>query len=469
MSTGREVLAYLSLDDREPQRSGERLIEWAAACRADGVIIPWIPGITDCLVERVRHTSLHCYVAPRPGQAPKSPGIDGYYIDTPQEWSPAMLQDCGRLLIRIENKDEWEERLKNGHHYTLSGARFLYVHRDGALKTWLELCQCMQKSGSKLPGYFDENPGIGHALESVAYAPLIIKRLALNRSMAGDHGALMPYDLGELIRTARGIQEQLAVIAGERPAAPESASGVPERGAAGIAIVIRSKNEAEWIGRTLEAIVRQRRQPKEVVLVDNESTDDTVGIARCFQGPLNLKVVSISESEFNFSRALNRGIEQTTAPWVISLSAHCIPTTEHWLEEFERETLDAASPFFAGVYGRQEPLEGVTSDFDKRDLWTTFGAERQVQNENFLFHNANSMIRRSAWERFRFNENIHGVEDRDWAQSVLRDGYTIVYTPHASVYHHHGIHHGRNEERAKRVARVIELIQQREAAEAPLR
>jgi rhamnosyltransferase len=50
------------------------------------------------------------------------------------------------------------------------------------------------------------------------------------------------------------------------------------------------------------------------------------------------------------------------------------------------------------------------------------------------------------------------VEDRDWAKKVLGRGYKIIYEPSASVYHHHGIHQGRNVERAERVVRVIEMI-----------
>jgi rhamnosyltransferase len=96
--------------------------------------------------------------------------------------------------------------------------------------------------------------------------------------------------------------------------------------------------------------------------------------------------------------------------------------------------------------------------FDKRDLWTTFGLERRIQRKDFFFHNANSMIQKRVWEEIPFDEEISGVEDRDWAKKVLGMGYAIIYEPSASVYHYHGIHQGRNVERAERVARVIDLI-----------
>src|SRR5581483_3781655 len=110
-------------------------------------------------------------------------------------------------------------------------------------------------------------------------------------------------------------------------------------------------------------------------------------------------------------------------------------------------------PAVAGAYGKQEPLPD-TNSLDKRDLLTVFGQERRVQEKDYFFHNANSMIRRSVWERIPFDEEIAGVEDRDWARRVLDEGYKLIYEPYAAVYHHHGINHGGDRARADRVARV---------------
>jgi GT2 family glycosyltransferase len=72
------------------------------------------------------------------------------------------------------------------------------------------------------------------------------------------------------------------------------------------------------------------------------------------------------------------------------------------------------------------------------------------------------MLRRSVWERIPFDEEINGVEDRDWAKKVIAAGYHIVYEPQASVYHHHGIHQTMDVARAERVVKMIELINGRE-------
>lgn len=470
----REIFAYLTLDEREPKRSGLRLIEWADVCKLDGVIIPLLQkserALRDSLIERARTADLHCYVE-YAGELVTA-GIDGYVVGRPDQYSQAELERLGRPMLCVEGIEQAAPYLGR-----LPVMSFLYVDRGQPINEWLTLCRTVQQTGGRLPGYLDDTPGFMRALQRTTYAPLVVKRLALSGNRLGSAAGktIVPYDFSELVRIARGIQEQAAMLARARLAeaigdpipAAEECSVMPQGSVADIAVVIRSKNEAEWIGRTLEAIAHQSRRPKEVVLVDNESTDGTVAIARSFEGRLPMKMLAIRDSEFNFSRALNLGIERTTASWVVSLSAHCVPVGDGWLAAFEQETVreefrGKRVELLAGVYGRQEPVEGVTSDFDKRDLWITFGTERRVQSHAIFFHNANSMIRRTVWEARRFDETIHGVEDQDWAKKTLADGHVIVYAPSASVQHHHGIHQGRNEERAKRVVKVIELIQQRE-------
>ena len=60
-------------------------------------------------------------------------------------------------------------------------------------------------------------------------------------------------------------------------------------------------------------------------------------------------------------------------------------------------------------------------------LITVFGRERIVFESHPFFHNAFSLIDRSAWEECKFNENQNGVEDRFWAREQTLRGKKIVY------------------------------------------
>lgn len=213
-----------------------------------------------------------------------------------------------------------------------------------------------------------------------------------------------------------------------------------------ISVIVRTKNEERWIGSCLDAVSRQTIQDHEVILVDNRSTDRTVEKA------LQYGVTLVPIDQFKPGAAINRGIEAAKGDVLVCLSGHCIPVDEHWLEHLVAGLEDES---VAGVYGRQEPL-AFTPDLDKRDLLITFGLDPRVQVKDSFFHNANSAFRRSTWERFPFDETVSNIEDRIWASQVQAAGMKILYEPNASVYHHHGIHHGGDRVRCGNIIRILD-------------
>lgn len=218
-----------------------------------------------------------------------------------------------------------------------------------------------------------------------------------------------------------------------------------------VSIIVRTKNEERWIAQCLSAIEKQSYKNKEIILVDNDSSDKTVQIASNF----DVKHVNYSsEDGFKPGRAINLGIEASDGELIVIISGHCIPTNDKWLETLIANIGDDE---IAGVYGRQEPLS-FTSDLDKRDLSITFGLDKKIQVKDPFFHNANSAISRSIWEKFPFDNECTNIEDRIWGSEMISAGKKIVYEPEASVFHHHGIHHGQNEDRANNVVRIMESL-----------
>ena len=129
-----------------------------------------------------------------------------------------------------------------------------------------------------------------------------------------------------------------------------------------------------------------------------------------------------------------------------------------WLEKLIEPLEDDRTGLLAGVYGRQEPLSS-SSALDKRDLTVVFGLDERIQRKDNFFHNANSAFRRDMWERFPFDETTTNIEDRLWGAEVIKSGYHIFYTPHASVYHYHGINHGGKVDRAEKIVSIIENLE----------
>ena len=145
-------------------------------------------------------------------------------------------------------------------------------------------------------------------------------------------------------------------------------------------IIVRTRNEEFWIGHCLEAIFLQEFDSFEVILVDNNSIDNTIKVAQRY--PIS-KIVNIDN--FLPGKALNDGIRASAGDYIVCISSHCVPKDKNWLRNLYDNFNNNKK--IAGVYGRQLPLS-YTGDDDKRDLLITFGQDRKIQVKDYFFHKA---------------------------------------------------------------------------------
>lgn len=191
-------------------------------------------------------------------------------------------------------------------------------------------------------------------------------------------------------------------------------------------ILIRTKNEGRHLEETLRAIFGQARPPADIVVIDSGSTDDTVAIAE--RHPVTL--LHITPEEWNYSRALNRAAAAATGDVLVSLSAHCAPIDDQWLDNL---LVHFEDPTVAGVWGpgytpgKVPPEPGAP----ERQLPGNYTAD------NYLWglSNANAAVRRSLWEEVPFDESLPAAEDKAWGMAMLDRGFAIVYDPRAAVWH----------------------------------
>lgn len=228
-----------------------------------------------------------------------------------------------------------------------------------------------------------------------------------------------------------------------------------------VSIIIRTKNEEDWIKPCLQSIRNQiYKGSYEIILVDNGSKDATVKVSKEYVVD---KIVRIKN--FLPGLAINQGIKASSGKKIIILSAHCIPKGRKWLSDLTSSLNDKK---LAGVYAKQIPLP-YTSPDDSRDLLMTFGLETRIQKKDFMFHNAHSIIWREVWEKIPFDTKTKNIEDRIWGKEVIDLGYHIKYDPKPQVFHHHGLHqHGSNTSfRAVNISRVIRDMEGLDSQELP--
>ena len=215
-----------------------------------------------------------------------------------------------------------------------------------------------------------------------------------------------------------------------------------------VSIIIRTKNEERWIGNCLRSIYKQTFKNFEIILVDNNSSDNTLQKAKKYKID---KIINIKN--FLPGKALNLGIKNSVGKFCVCLSAHCIPKNKFWLVNLLKSI--KKNKKFAAAYGKQEPMS-FSSLSDKRDLLITFGLDEKIQKKDSFFHNANSIIKKRLLIKYPFDNKTTNIEDRLWAQKIIKRGFQIFYSPKAAVYHYHGIHQDGNKERLRNVVNIIE-------------
>ena len=208
-------------------------------------------------------------------------------------------------------------------------------------------------------------------------------------------------------------------------------------------ILIRTKNEAKDIAKTLELVANQSVQPNEIVVVDSGSTDGTVDLVQQWSaqqaksGP-TVTLLHMPAAEFTFGRSLNIGMTAATGEVVLNLSAHAFPCDRDWLKNLIQPF---EHPQVAGVYGKQVP-HADAYPVVARDYLSFYSDAARVQTNgqdasDHAFSNANSAVRRACWEKRPFDERLSASEDVEWARAMLGLGYHLVYAPNAAVYHSH--------------------------------
>jgi rhamnosyltransferase len=199
-------------------------------------------------------------------------------------------------------------------------------------------------------------------------------------------------------------------------------------------ILIRARDEAQFIGETLASVFEQRDVPTIEVLVvlDPRSADRTEDVAREF--PVHM--LSIPAGSFSYGRALNIGVRAARGDFIVALSAHSLPADEHWLANLLAPFRD---PTVGAVYGRHLPRANATK-LELFGMWLSGVTSNQPrrQERDMMFSNANGAFRRGLALEHPFDEELPGAEDLAWADWIERQGWAVCYEPTAAVYHSHG-------------------------------
>ncbi len=189
-----------------------------------------------------------------------------------------------------------------------------------------------------------------------------------------------------------------------------------------VSVVIRNRNESDHLRRVLARIAEQRMRPLEVIVVDNESTDDS----RKWIAEAGAQLVHLPAGEFTYGRSTNLGFSHCSGDLMLLLSAHSLPVGRYFLDSVVEPFED---PRVAAV---RIPIAANTAELQNLEKLAPLDANSPAKD---IFARgpvaSGSVVRRSVWLGCKVDEKLSAAEDKEWAMRVLRSGDYIMPVAHA--------------------------------------
>ena len=215
-----------------------------------------------------------------------------------------------------------------------------------------------------------------------------------------------------------------------------------------VSIIIRGKNESKWLKILFKELAKQSVKSFEIIFCDNNSTDNTLDILK-----KNKVKKIIKFSEYKPGKILNRAVKSSSGKYIAILSSHCIPVNKFWLKE-HIDSLNSQRQIVA-VYGKQIPMPGSGIQ-NLIDLDIIFKDQPILYSKDPYLNNANALYNGSFLKKNLFDPKLTNIEDRVWANKMVKKKYKILYSAKSAVFHLHGIHqHKDNSHRAQTTYNIL--------------
>ena len=209
-----------------------------------------------------------------------------------------------------------------------------------------------------------------------------------------------------------------------------------------ISVIIRNRNEERYIGYAIQSVLDTFNKP-EIIVVDNNSTDNSMGIVNMFKRDKLLKSDNNKYTEikrynidsYTPGKSLNYGVTKCSNDYVLVLSAH----SQIMNCEFGKikDLLDE----HCVIGGKQIPIyrgkkitpRYVWSNFEEHDIVNQFS---KSENRYFL-HNAFAFYKKDVLIKYPFDEHLAGKEDRYWINDRIENGMDSYYDSVTFCHHHY--------------------------------
>lgn len=205
----------------------------------------------------------------------------------------------------------------------------------------------------------------------------------------------------------------------------------------GFAVVIPLYESAQLVTKALDSVRSQSLPPREVLVVDDGSTDGGGELVR----ERYPDIVVLRQTNQGLAAARNAGIGATRRPWVALLDADDVWLPHH-LERLAAAVGAGPDCAMAMTACRETHIDRV--DQARRSVRRRTRRPRQIDylreqgRRRLRFCPSCVALRRDTWEAVGGFRDIEGAEDQDlWVRLALHHG--VIHDPTPTVLYVHGV------------------------------
>jgi len=217
-----------------------------------------------------------------------------------------------------------------------------------------------------------------------------------------------------------------------------------------ISVVIPTRNQAKFLKRCLASLFKQNAYPQEIVIIDNDSWDETKKVIDFFKKKLPIRYFWEKKVGYVFAR--NRGLYESKGKITAFLDSDCLPD-KNWLKNIwnshqshkdsviqgrwdnflVKNSLSSNLYFFSLELYKKTLLSSLRDNFsdesqkkqDKKFLSINF-----IDTKNVSFPK-NLIIKK----KIAFDNSLPHSEDVDFGLQLLKKKIAIIYNPKIRVRH----------------------------------
>ncbi len=205
-----------------------------------------------------------------------------------------------------------------------------------------------------------------------------------------------------------------------------------------VSVVIPMRNSSTTLGDCLQSISTQAYPIKEILVVDNVSSDNSREIVTSFAKTCPIPVKLLRQSvDRGVAASYNRGTKEAISPFVVFMTSDVTLPTPNELGKLVKPVME--DPTIGATYSTSVLPQFI---WDKYNFWEKYFAARMVENYSSLMVLKFDCVRREAFlsvggfDEVNFGgDNRIGGEDADLTNR-LKYHWRIVRTE-AKSYHLH--------------------------------